>query len=141
LVGTDFPEAHLAGLNPSNDTLADAKKLGDQIIARLSNANKIGVKMAFGSDTVTAMAGRTRADMVFDYLAVWKAAGVTNGDILKAMTTNGAELLRINKERGAIAEGQFGDIIAMPGDPTQEIESLRKVNFVMKNGKVVRAVK
>ncbi len=141
LVGTDFPEAHLAGLNPSNDTLADAKKLGDQIIARLSNANKIGVKMAFGSDTVTGMPGRTRADLVFDYLAVWKAAGVTNGNILRAMTTNGAELLRINKERGAIAEGQFGDIIAMPGDPLQEIESLRKVNFVMKNGKVVRAVK
>ena len=57
------------------------------------------------------------------------------------MTTNGADLLRISKERGAIAEGQFGDIIAMPGDPLQEIESLRKVNFVMKNGKVVRAVK
>jgi imidazolonepropionase-like amidohydrolase len=141
LVGTDFPEAHLAGLNPSNDTLADAKKLGDQIIARLSNANKIGVKMAFGSDTVTGAPGRTRADLVFDYLAVWKAAGVSNGDILKAMTTNGADLLRISKERGAIAEGQFGDIIAMPGDPLQEIESLRKVNFVMKNGKVVRAVK
>jgi len=141
LVGTDFPEAHLAGLNPSNETLADAKKLGDQIVERLKNANKIGVKMAFGSDTVTGMPGRTRADMVFDYLAVWKAAGVSNADILKAMTTNCAELLRVNKERGAIAAGQFADIIAMPGDPLQEIETLRKVNFVMKNGKVVRAAK
>lgn len=141
LVGTDFPEAHLAGLNPSNDKLADAKKLGDKIIARLNNANKVGVKMAFGSDTVTGMPGRTRADMVFDYLAVWRAAGVSNADILKAMTTNCADLLRINKERGAISAGQFADIIAMPGDPLQEIETLRKVNFVMKNGKVVRAAK
>lgn len=141
LVGTDFPEAHLAGLNPSNDKLADAKKLGDKIIARLGNANKVGVKMAFGSDTVTAMPGRTRADMVFDYLAVWRAAGVSNADILKAMTTNCADLLRISKERGAISAGQFADIIAMPGDPLQEIETLRKVNFVMKNGKVVRAAK
>jgi imidazolonepropionase-like amidohydrolase len=141
LVGTDFPAAHLAGLNPSNETLADANKLGNQIIERLSNANKIGVKMAFGSDTVTEMAGRTRADMVFDYLAVWRAAGVTPADILKAMTTNCAELLRINKERGAIAPGLFADIIAMSGDPLQDIESLRKVNFVMKNGKVVRSAK
>src|SRR5215469_229801 len=141
LVGTDFPEAHLAGLNPSNETLADAKKLGDQIIERLRNANKIGVKMAFGSDTVSAMQGRTRADMVFDYLAVWKTAGVSNADILRSMTTNCADLLRISKQRGAIAVGQYADIIAMPGDPLQEIETLRKVNFVMKNGKVVRAAK
>jgi imidazolonepropionase-like amidohydrolase len=140
LVGTDFPEAHLAVLNPSNEKLADAKKLGDKIIARLNNANKIGVKMAFGSDTVTGMPGRTRADLVFDYLAVWKTAGVSNADILKALTTNCADLLRISKERGAIAAGQYADIIAMPGDPVQEIETLRKVNFVMKNGKVVRAV-
>ena len=141
LVGTDFPEAHLAGLNPSNETLANAKKLGDQIIERLRNANKIGVKMAFGSDTVTAMQGRTRADMVFDYLAVWKTAGVSNADILRAMTTNCADLLRISKERGAIAAGQYADIVAMPGDPLQEIEALRRVDFVMKDGRVVRGAK
>ena len=138
LVGTDFPAEHLAGLNPSNDTLADANKLGKNIIDRLNRANKIGVKMAFGSDTVTEMPNRTRADMMFDYLAVWRAAEVTPANILKAMTANGAELLRISKERGAIAVGQFADIIAMPSDPLQEIESLRKVDFVMKNGKIVR---
>ncbi|HXY01280.1 MAG TPA: amidohydrolase family protein [Candidatus Limnocylindrales bacterium] len=138
LVGTDFPAAHLAGLNPSNDTLADANALGKKIIDRLSRANRIGVKMAFGSDTVTEMPGRTRADMVFDYLAVWRAAGVPPAEMLKAMTTNPAELLRINKERGAIAVGLYADIIAMPADPLQDVEALKKVNFVMKNGKVVR---
>jgi imidazolonepropionase-like amidohydrolase len=141
LVGTDFPTTHLAGLSPSNDVLANADVLGKKIIDRLGRAHKIGVKMAFGSDTVTEMPGRTRADMIMDYLAVWRAAGVPPADILKAMTTNGAELLRINKERGAIAAGQFGDIIAMPADPLQDVESLRKVNFVMKNGKIVRGLK
>jgi imidazolonepropionase-like amidohydrolase len=141
LVGTDFPTEHLAGLSPSNDVLANADVLGKKIIDRLGRAHRIGVKMAFGSDTVTEMAGRTRADMMMDYLAVWRAAGVPPADILKAMTTNGAELLRINKERGAIAAGEFADIIAMPADPLQEIESLRKVNFVMKNGKIVRSLK
>jgi imidazolonepropionase-like amidohydrolase len=141
LVGTDFPAAHLAGLNPSNDVLANADLLGKKIIDRLGRAQRIGVKMAFGSDTVTEMPNRTRADMVLDYLAVWRAAGIPPADILKCMTTNAAELLRINEQRGAIATGQFADIIAMPADPLQDVESLRKVNFVMKNGKVVRAVK
>jgi imidazolonepropionase-like amidohydrolase len=54
------------------------------------------------------------------------------------MTTNDAELLRIQKERGAIAAGLFADIIAMPSSPLEDIESLRKVDFVMKNGAVVR---
>jgi len=139
LVGTDFPASHLAGLNPSNDTLADADALGKKIIDRLGRAYRIGVKMAFGSDTVSEMPGRTRADLMLDYLAVWRAAGVPPAEILKAMTTNGAELLRINNERGSIAAGQFADIIAMPSDPLQDLESLRKVNFVMKNGKIVRS--
>jgi len=78
--------------------------------------------------------------MVFDYLAVWRAAGVTPADTLKAMTTNAAELLRISKERGAISAGQFADIIALPSDPLQDIESLRKVDFVMKNGKIIRMI-
>jgi imidazolonepropionase-like amidohydrolase len=141
LVGTDFPAAHLAGLSPSNDVLANAEVLGKKIIDRLGRAHRIGVKMAFGSDTVTEMPGRTRADMMFDYLAVWRAAGVPPADILKAMTANGAELLRIDKERGSIAAGQFADIIAMPADPLQDVESLRKINFVMKNGKIVRSPK
>ena len=54
------------------------------------------------------------------------------------LTTNDAELLRIQKKRGAIAAGLFADIIAMPSSPLDNIESLRKVDFVMKNGAVVR---
>jgi imidazolonepropionase-like amidohydrolase len=141
LVGTDFPTEHLAGLAPSNDVLADANKLGKNIIDRLSRANKIGVKIAFGSDTVTEMPGRTRADMMLDYLAVWRAAEVSPENILRAMTSNAAELLRVSKERGAIATGQYADIVAMPGNPVQDVEALRKINFVMKNGKVVRGGK
>jgi imidazolonepropionase-like amidohydrolase len=76
--------------------------------------------------------------MTWDYLAVWRAAGVPNAEILKCMTTNDAELLRIQKQRGAIAAGLFADIIAMPASPLDDIESLRKVDFVMKNGAIVR---
>jgi imidazolonepropionase-like amidohydrolase len=57
------------------------------------------------------------------------------------MTTNCAELLRIQNERGAIAAGQYGDIVAMPENPLDNVESLRKINFVMKNGAIVRSPK
>ncbi|HTQ84604.1 MAG TPA: amidohydrolase family protein, partial [Candidatus Solibacter sp.] len=92
----------------------------------------------FSTDTVTEMPNETRADMYYDYLAVWRAAGVPPAEILKAMTTYPAELLRIQKERGAITTGLYADIIAMPASPLADVESLRKVNFVMKNGAVIR---
>jgi imidazolonepropionase-like amidohydrolase len=59
-------------------------------------------------------------------------------DILRAMTSEAATLLRISKERGAIAEGLRADIIALPANPLTDIQNLRKVDFVMKNGTVVR---
>jgi imidazolonepropionase-like amidohydrolase len=138
LVGTDFPRAHLDIVGTSGGILPEPAVLATKIIDRLKRANRIGVRMAFGSDTVIDMPGRTRADLMFDYLAVWRAAGVAPVDILRAMTTNAAELLRINKTRGSIAEGLSADIVATAANPLEDIESLRKIDFVMKDGKIVR---
>ena len=139
LVGTDFPAQHFAlgGMT----TPENAKSIGNAIIDRLRRAYKIGVKMGFGSDIVIDLPHESRADMTWDYLAVWREAGVPPAEILKCMTTNDAELLRIEKERGAIAPGLAADIIAMPASPLDDIEALRKINFVMKNGKIVKRPK
>jgi imidazolonepropionase-like amidohydrolase len=136
LSGTEFPTAHFEA-----GQIGGAKMMGAAIIDRLTRAYKIGVKMAFGTDIVTDAPNETRADMTWDYLAVWRAAGVPPAEILKCMTTNDAELFRISKERGAIVKGLFADIIAMPDSPLENIESLRRVNFVMKNGAIVRKPK
>jgi imidazolonepropionase-like amidohydrolase len=133
LSGTDFPTAHFEG-----GEFKGADKIGAAIIDRLRRAYAVGVKMGFSTDIVTDYKDEDRAQMTWDYLAVWRAAGVPNAEILKCMTTNDAELLRIQKQRGAIAPGLFADIIAMPSSPLDDIESLRKVDFVMKNGAVVR---
>jgi imidazolonepropionase-like amidohydrolase len=69
---------------------------------------------------------------------VWLKAGVPSRDILKCMTTNVAELFRWQGQRGAIAPGQAADIIATPENPLENIQVLRKVMFVMKDGRVVR---
>lgn len=138
LVSTDFPRAHLDIVGTSGGILPEPAVLAPHIIDRLRRAHRIGVRLVFGSDTVIDMPGRTRADLMLDYLAVWREAGIGPGDILRAMTVDAAELLRVNKERGRLAEGQSADIVAMPADPLQDIENLRKINFVMKDGKVVR---
>lgn len=138
LVGTDFPRSHLDIIGTSGGIFPPPEVLAPAIIDRLRRAHRIGVRMAFGTDTVCDMPGRTRADLMLDYLAVWRQAGVPPMEILRAMTTDAAELLRVQKERGRLAAGLAADIIAMPADPLQDIEALRRVDFVMKNGKVVR---
>jgi imidazolonepropionase-like amidohydrolase len=133
LSSTDFPAAHFEA-----GEIRGGEKMAAAIIDRLRRAYKIGVKIAFSTDIVTDYKEENRAEMTWDYLAVWRAAGVPNAEILKCMTINDAELLRIQKSRGAIAVGMYADIIAMPASPLDDIESLRKIDFVMKNGAVVR---
>ena len=135
LVGTDFPEEHLKAMGSSD---AKAKKTANQVIDRLKRAHKIGVKMAFGTDVILDLPGMTRGQMALDYLKVWQAAEIPAAKILKCMTTNAAELLAVQKERGAIAPGQFADIIATPENPLENIETLKKVHFVLKEGSVIK---
>ena len=137
LVGTDFPLEHLVAFGGMVPQL-DAQKTADNTIRRLAAANRIGVKMAFGSDVVTELPGENRVDMMFDFLRTWKKAGVPAPAILKAWTTNGYELLGLDKERGSLAAGMAGDMIAVPENPLLNIDTLRKVDFVMKDGTVLR---
>ena len=68
----------------------------------------------------------------------YKAAGMPAKAILQAMTINAARLLGVESERGAIRPGLAADIIAVSADPTDDIAALKQVNFVMKDGRVVR---
>ena len=138
LVSTDFPRAHLDIVGTSGGILPEPAVLAPKIIDRLTRAHKVGVKLVFGSDVVVDMKGRTRADMMFDYLGVWRLAGIPPQDILRAMTSDAAQLLRIEKVRGRVAEGLAADLIAMPANPLDDIESLRKIDFVMKDGKIIK---
>ncbi len=136
LAGTDFPAAHFKAMQYGAD---GGKKLAADIIDRLGRAYRIGVKLAFSTDIVVEIPGKTRGEMTMDYLDVWTAAGVPPKDILKAMTANVAELFRWQGQRGAIAPGQAADIIATPANSMENIQALRQVIFVMKDGKVVKA--
>jgi len=138
LVSTDFPKSHLQAMGGTGPGADPPDILSAKIVDRLQRARRIGVKLAFGTDSVIDMPHRTRPDLMLDYLAVWREAGVTPSEILRCMTTNAAELLRLDRVRGAIAPGFAADIIAMPANPLANIEALREINFVMKDGKIIR---
>lgn len=139
LVGTDMPFAHLDFSGSAGGIFPDPPDvMAKKIVDRLTRAHKIGVRMAFGSDTAIEMPGRTRADQMLDYLAVWRQANIPAMEVLKDWTAEPAALLGLSNSRGRLAPGLQADIIAMPADPIRDLENLRKVDFVMKDGVIVR---
>ena len=108
------------------------------MVDRLRRAYRIGVTMAFGTDTMFAYRGETRGTLAMQQIDSWVEAGVSAKDTLKAMIPNAVKLLGVDGERGAIRAGQAADIIATPDNPLDNIQTLKRVLFVMKDGAVVR---
>jgi imidazolonepropionase-like amidohydrolase len=135
LSGTEFPMAHLVGMYRSRH---EAETQDAKEVDRLRRSYKMGVKIVFSTDTVIDLPGKTRGQMMLDYLDQWVRAGIPPADTLKAMITTNAELLRIADQRGRIAPGYAADLIAMPQNPLDDIKALREVNFVMKDGRQVK---
>jgi imidazolonepropionase-like amidohydrolase len=96
-------------------------------------AHKAGVKIAMGSDAIYTMFGENTRELEW-----FVKAGMTPEEALKTATVNGAELLGKANELGAVAPGDFADVVAVEGDPTADISAAtRHVVWVMKGGAVV----
>jgi imidazolonepropionase-like amidohydrolase len=104
----------------------------------MKNAYANGVKMAFSTDADYYIPGMTRGEIVLDFLNSWKAAGIPAPEILKIMTVNGYKVCDIYDKRGPIQAGLPADLIAVRVNPLQEIDALRDVRFVMKDGVVFK---
>jgi imidazolonepropionase-like amidohydrolase len=101
----------------------------------LNSAYKKGLKIALGTDAGSFPWSVNQA-REFEFLV--KRAGFTPMDAIKAGTLVAAELLGQSAAIGHLAPGMFADIVAVPGDPLQDITVLQKVMFVMKDGVVFR---
>jgi imidazolonepropionase-like amidohydrolase len=135
LVGTDFSydNFYAYGMDSSN-----ARSFETMLIDRLKRAYKIGTKMAFGSDIIIDLPGMNRAQTNLKVLQTWKAANIPAAYILQTMTFYAAELLGTEKSRGIIATDYAADIIAVKTNPLDNIDVIKNVHFVMKDGKVVK---
>lgn len=80
----------------------------------------------------------TRGELTIDFLRTWKEARIPAPDVLRALTINGYKAADVIHERGPIKAGNFADLIAVPGDPLTDMDALRNVQFVMKNGMVFK---
>jgi imidazolonepropionase-like amidohydrolase len=110
----------------------------DRTVAGIKNAYQNHVKMAFSTDADYYIPGMTRGQIVIDFLRSWKAAEIPAPEILKILTTNGYKVCDIYEKRGPIKAGLPADLIAVAGNPLEDIDSLRKVQFVMKDGMVFK---
>lgn len=79
-----------------------------------------------------------RGELTINFLLTWKAAGIPPKDTLKAITINGYKAADVQNERGPIKVGNYADLIAVKGNPLEDIDALRNVQFVMKNGQVFK---
>lgn len=104
----------------------------------LKNAYANGVKMAFSTDADYYIPNMTRGQVVLDFLKSWKDASIPAREILKIMTVNGYKVCDIYDKRGPIKTGLPADMIAMRGNPLEDIDALRDVRFVMKDGVVFK---
>ena len=107
-------------------------------VALLRNAWENKVPVTFSTDADYYVPGKTRGEVAIEFVETWKAAGIPAPDILRAMTVTGYEVSETTATRGLIRSGLFADLIAVPGNPLQNIDALRDVRFVLKNGIVFK---
>lgn len=115
--------------SPENKQLLEIEYKG------LHSAYKKGMKIALGTDAGSFPWSVNQAKE-FEFLV--KKAGFSPMDAIKAGTSVAAELLGQSASIGHLAPGMLADIVAVPGDPLQDITALQRVMFVMKDGQIFR---
>ena len=109
-----------------------AARIGALIQDTAARAYKAGVKIGFGTDMGVGPHGDNAREFVY-----MVEAGIPAATALQSATIRAAEVLGVD-DQGVIETGKRADIVAMPGNPLDDINAVTKVDFVMKDGKVYR---
>ncbi len=125
-------KANIPGYYPAQ-VAAKAKMVGPLIQATAGRAYKAGVKIAFGTDAAVYPHGENARE--FQYMV---EAGMPTMFVIQAATTHAAQLLKHDKDIGSIAPGKLADVVAVTGNPLDDITLMQHVQFVMKEGKVYK---
>jgi imidazolonepropionase-like amidohydrolase len=124
-VGTKekWPEEYLR----KNRETTDVQREG------FAKAVKMGVKIAYGTDSGVYPHGGNAKQ--FAYMVRY---GMTPMQAIQSATIRAGELLGMDEDLGSIAPGQLADLVAVDGDPLEDVRVLEKVAHVMKSGVAVK---
>jgi imidazolonepropionase-like amidohydrolase len=133
IYNTDYTQAEGKKNGVLEDNLRKDREVAQIQRDNFRKAHKAGVKMVFGSD-----AGVMPHGQVGGQFKVMVEYGMTPMEAIQAATRNAAQALGREKDVGAIAVGRYGDIVAVDGDPTQNVRLLESPSVVLKGGEVVK---
>lgn len=108
----------------------------DNHAPRMLEAYRSGVRIAAGSDAGIVEHGNGARE-----LEIYVETGMTPEDAVIAATVNAAELLGQSRNLGTIETGKLADLISVAGNPLDDIQALKSVSVVIKDGKVVRDIR
>lgn len=124
-------EGEKAGMLP--ESIEKEKKLGKIQRENFRRAFEAGAKMAFGTDGGVYPHGDNAKQF-----PIMVEFGMKPIDAIRAATLNAADLMGWGGKTGAIEPGRWADIIAVNGDPLEDVHSLQHVRFVLKGGDIYR---
>ena len=111
-----------------------AAEIGPQIKGTFGKAYQAGVKIAYGTDTGVSAHGNNATE--FKHMV---EAGMPPMKAIQSATIEAAKLLGEYDQLGSLVEGKVADIIAVNGNPIEDITTLEEVDFVMKSGKIYKS--
>lgn len=138
LVPTLSPSYKIPAQMEGNPFFTDAIKAKARAASAASKANfgsayKAGVKIAFGTDSAVTKHGENA-----DEFAMMVDSGMTEMDAIRAATVTAAALLEMTDSLGTIEPGKLADIVAVDGNPLDDITALENVSVVIKGGKQIQ---
>ncbi|MET0593012.1 MAG: amidohydrolase family protein [Polyangiaceae bacterium] len=116
-------------MEKARQVMPDAEK-------HIARAVKAGVKIAYGTDAAVYPHGLNAKQF-----AVLVRLGMTPAQAIQSATWNAADLIGWKDRVGSVAPGFFADLVAVDGDPTQDVTLLERMRFVMKGGAVIKEVR
>jgi imidazolonepropionase-like amidohydrolase len=125
-------QAKIPGYYPPQ-VAAKALAIGPLIQATAGRAYKAHVKIAFGTDAGVYPHGENAHE--FELMV---EAGMPQMFVLQAATINAAQLLKRDKDMGSVTQGKYADVVAIDGNPLDNISLMKNVSFVMKEGVVYK---
>jgi imidazolonepropionase-like amidohydrolase len=128
---SELARTHPEQLPPSS--AAKALQVAPHTLENLHAAYAAGVKIAFGTDESFAPHGQNAREF-----ALMVKAGMSPMDAIIAATGSAADLIGATQDIGSIQPGRYADVVAVSGNPLNDITELERVKFVMKGGEVYK---